>query len=65
MPTAAPARVKHPWAKSLAAAFVAGQDARRDGLRRAAGMDRYEDMDLVQAWRVGWDDADRELREAA
>lgn len=49
----------------LAAACAAGHDARSEGVHRKMGADRYEDCDLAQAWRVGWDQADRELRETS
>lgn len=47
----------------LAAACAAGKDARRDGVTKRDGMRLYEDGDLQQAWRVGWDSTDAELRE--
>lgn len=52
------------FAVTLQAAFERGGDARADGFPKRWNH-MYEDLDLAQAWRVGWEAADRELSEHA
>jgi hypothetical protein len=52
------------FASRLAAACESGRQDRSHSIGKHHSVDAYEDTDLAQAWKVGWEQVDRELREA-